>query len=171
MPQKSDQILSIPLSFKWPQDLQVWRVALFKEGNFLSQNCFSRGSHPRRPGGISSFNFQGGICFMTFQKIVETSHSPKVKNFFWCSISNSLPTNVNLAKRGVSSYFVYSRCGYENETVTHILKECSWISGVWFHSPISLSLRFNQSISFQEWAEYFFSKGDESQIEVFCMVA
>ncbi|CAM8965691.1 unnamed protein product [Rhodiola kirilowii] len=52
----------------------------------------------------------------------------KIKNFGWRLYHDSLPTMVNLEKRGIEVYNKCRLCGRWGESSIHMFKECTWMS-------------------------------------------
>lgn len=51
---------------------------------------------------------------------------PKVKTFLWRCMQDSLPTRINLLKRGIDIVHLCPNCGFEEETLEHTLRDCGW---------------------------------------------
>lgn len=65
--------------------------------------------------------------------------TPKIRNFMWRAITNSIPTGANLFKRKLSLSPLCRLCGLFPETVEHLLLLCPWTRAVWFGSPLGYS--------------------------------
>ncbi|XP_048621839.1 uncharacterized protein LOC106398406 [Brassica napus] len=56
---------------------------------------------------------------------------PKIKNFIWRAISNAIPVGELLVKRGIKMDPVCQACGYQGESINHIIFGCSIARQVW----------------------------------------
>ena len=61
---------------------------------------------------------------------------PKIKVFIWKSISDALPTDDLITKRGMKIDKRCQTCGAEVESINHLLFDCSFARLVWANSNI-----------------------------------
>ncbi|KAG2313170.1 hypothetical protein Bca52824_024727 [Brassica carinata] len=57
--------------------------------------------------------------------------APKIKTFIWRAVSNAIPVGELLVKRGVKMDPVCQACGYQGESINHIIFQCSVARQVW----------------------------------------
>ncbi|KAL6184476.1 hypothetical protein ACLB2K_045877 [Fragaria x ananassa] len=76
---------------------------------------------------------------------------PKVKLFFWQVIGGVGPNFSNLYKRKLTSSPMCPLCGLEDETFEHLLLLCSWVSLIWFGSPMGLRIDKQQVTTVESW--------------------
>ena len=74
---------------------------------------------------------------------------PKLRCFLWKTLNGALATMANLYQRRSSSSPLCPICGVGNETITHLLLQCSWVRGIWFGG--CLNFRSNQ-LDASSWA-------------------
>nr|VDC61655.1 unnamed protein product [Brassica rapa] len=63
------------------------------------------------------------------KEICASKVSPKMQLFTWKIINGALPLGENLAKRGMLNNI--SSCGYQGESINHIIFGCSIARQVW----------------------------------------
>lgn len=111
------KILAMPLSFRRPRDRRIWRYT--KHGFFTVRSAYhvavSKYSHIRdnRPSGSSTPK--------EWKDLWKLKVIPRVRLFLWKVCNNSLPTRVNLCKRGVHNDPLCLLCGEEQESSDHLL--------------------------------------------------
>ncbi|XP_004301440.1 PREDICTED: putative ribonuclease H protein At1g65750-like [Fragaria vesca subsp. vesca] len=76
---------------------------------------------------------------------------PKVKLFFWQVMGGVGPNFSNLYKRKLTSSPMCPLCGLEDETFEHLLLLCSWVSPIWFGSPMGLRIDKQQITMVDSW--------------------
>ncbi|GLT61404.1 hypothetical protein SLA2020_341140 [Shorea laevis] len=79
---------------------------------------------------------------------------PKVKNFIWRAILNSLPSMDNLVKRGIVQEALCPICHSSDETLMHLLFFCPHVEPIWFGSALGLNPRQLGANCFVEWWKY-----------------
>lgn len=70
-----------------------------------------------------------------FKAIWQVQTMPKIQNFLWRSLSNSLAVASNMAKKRLTKAPECLRCGYTEETVNHVLFQCPFARLAWALSP------------------------------------
>ncbi|KAL6220039.1 hypothetical protein ACLB2K_007797 [Fragaria x ananassa] len=76
---------------------------------------------------------------------------PKVKLFLWQVMGGVGPNSSNLYKRKLTSSPMCPLCGLEEETFEHLLLLCSWVSPIWFGSPMGLGIDKQQVTTVDSW--------------------
>lgn len=62
--------------------------------------------------------------------------APKIKNFFWRALSDALPAGELLVRRGIKMDPVCQTCGFQGESINHIVFGCSIARQVWALSNV-----------------------------------
>lgn len=75
----------------------------------------------------------------------------KVQHFLWRCINNSLPVLSNINKRGMKCIPICSQCGEKEETVEHIMFECSKATTVWKLAPLSWEGVNSHTQTMKQW--------------------
>lgn len=57
--------------------------------------------------------------------------APKIKTFIWRALSNVIPSGELLTKRGIRMDPVCQACGFQGESINHILFDCSIARQAW----------------------------------------
>lgn len=81
-----------------------------------------------------------------FKAIWEMKTIPKLQNFMWRCLTNSLAVAVNMAQKRLTRVKDCPRCGDKEETVNHVLFQCSFARVVWALSPLGQLFYFNALI-------------------------
>nr|XP_011470238.1 PREDICTED: uncharacterized protein LOC101299129 [Fragaria vesca subsp. vesca] len=76
---------------------------------------------------------------------------PKVKHFLWRVCTNSLPTMKNLFSKRIAPSPMCPFCLLYEESIEHLLLQCSWTAGVWFRLPISYKVDPALITTFDDW--------------------
>ncbi|KAK3192915.1 hypothetical protein Dsin_024225 [Dipteronia sinensis] len=94
----------------------------------------------------------------------------KIKIFFWRACYNWIPTNFNIARRGIQTDGICVACKASLETTMHALWECKKLNHVrneWYHlQPV---VRRNPA-SFLDFVIDLFSVASEKDKELFCVL-
>lgn len=132
----ADKILRMPLSSQKPCDKSFW--APTKSGKFSVKSAFhlAIGKFSKCAIHLPSASSSDPI----WKNIWLTKTPPKVGHFLWSACSDSLPTKQNLFRRGIRMDPTCTRCGVENETLSHILVECTFAKEVWCLGRIRFDL-------------------------------
>ncbi|XP_074290734.1 uncharacterized protein LOC141617433 [Silene latifolia] len=78
----------------------------------------------------------------------------KWKVFLWKILSNSLPTSVEVVRRGLNWNFRCQLCFSENpqvESMSHIFQDCTCASQIWFASSLGIRSNMGNNLSIQNW--------------------
>uniref|UniRef100_A0A803QQT2 Reverse transcriptase zinc-binding domain-containing protein n=1 Tax=Cannabis sativa TaxID=3483 RepID=A0A803QQT2_CANSA len=125
-PTDVDLILGIPCSDWDFEDKILWHYSKYGEysvkSGYRMAASFTTEQHQSNEHSIVQW----------WKKLWRLKIPPKVKHFVWKVAHNWLPANVNLAKRGIASSVVCSRCSsHVDESVAHALWECKASKGYW----------------------------------------
>lgn len=149
-PRDVELIQSIPLSSKPAEDKFFWPftptgICIVKSGYRFLYKSRSLDNNEYQPEDNT-----------LWKRIWGSQVQPKVQNFLWRAIKNSIPTEVNLKRRMILTDDRYNHCKGATEDVLHALWSCPWplLSKVWSHDNAwnySASLHF---LSFRELVEH-----------------
>ena len=106
-----------------------------------------------------------------WRKIWKLNIPPKIKHFLWRALINSLPTKLNLKKRGVQVWEVCERCGAEKEDTNHILWLCPSARVVWESSPSWCLCCNSQHQNFEEVTKFILQLDQPELQELFAILA
>jgi hypothetical protein len=137
-------ILSLPISFTNREDVCIWRGSTSGEFFVCSAYYIQNELENRTAAESSSSKGQ-----KTVWRNIWGLRVPNVeKKFLWRACHEILPTRKNLQRRKIIEDPLCPICGLEEETVLHILWECSLARNVWgisdvkFQKCSSLGMRF-----------------------------
>ena len=100
------------------EDVIMWKLS--KDGEFTTKSAYE---WLNRPQQIEA-NFQR-------QWIWKIDTLPKIINFLWLCMHNSLSIRVLLARRGILQDSSYPLCNNSQETIRHLLIECVVAKDFW----------------------------------------
>uniref|UniRef100_A0A803NGM9 CCHC-type domain-containing protein n=1 Tax=Cannabis sativa TaxID=3483 RepID=A0A803NGM9_CANSA len=128
----AELILSMP-STGWDiEDKIMWHYS--KNGEYTVKSGYKMAT------SLASEQYQSDdqMCVDWWKALWRLKIPPKIKHFVWKLVYNWIPTNANLAKRGVDVDNICVRCsGHVVETAAHALWECKrskeiWALGTWW---------------------------------------
>lgn len=131
-------ILSLPLSFRKPEDRLIWHYD--KKGIFSVKKCLSCFSS-------AASNTYGEV----WKKIWSARVPPKVKVRVWKIILDSIPSREKLRRKGIAA-----SSGFQGESTVHIMSACPV-----GHPPSSSSLQ-----SMLEWVSGWTTQLNPSQFAI-----
>uniref|UniRef100_A0A803PYI0 Reverse transcriptase domain-containing protein n=1 Tax=Cannabis sativa TaxID=3483 RepID=A0A803PYI0_CANSA len=127
----AELILAIPCSDWDFEDKILWHYS--KNGEYTVKSVY------RMASSLSTEQHQSNDHSLVqwWKKLWRLKIPPKVKHFVWKVAHNWLPTNVNLAKRGINSGVICSRCSsHVDESIAHALWGCKANKGYWVVSGV-----------------------------------
>ncbi|KAL6566692.1 hypothetical protein OROMI_015096 [Orobanche minor] len=125
-------ILSIPIRNCSGADIWSWFYS--KDGQYNVKSGYAPGLTIKNRFTASSSTTNG---FRDIWRWIWNIDLPeKIKVFLWKCAKNILPVKANLTKRGVNVDPICPRCGENEETVQHALRDCPWSSFLWQISPL-----------------------------------
>lgn len=80
------------------------------------------------------------------QKLWRCNIPPKIKNFWWKLIHNSLPVADNLRRRGCKVPVDCQTCGENAESIIHMLVKCPVAREIWTLSHTDLSINLDEDL-------------------------
>ncbi|KAF7821833.1 reverse transcriptase [Senna tora] len=116
--------------------------------NFLKNGVFSLNLMYNKL--ISYKRFIGSIV-NPYKWIWQLKCHSRLKFFLWMCVNNDLPTKVTLLKRKVPISVTCSFCNLEDETASHIFRDCPLAQNIWHLSNCKVS--FQSLNPFEEWIE------------------
>lgn len=151
-------ILSIELGGN-NKDTWYWRFE--KMGHYSVKSAYIRLQENK--GDHSTVDNSG-----FWRKLWQLKLPSKVKNFLWRVVSRLLPTKDLLRVRNVDTNVVCPICQVENESIEHILVNCSFADHC--HQLSSPSLIQEGTNSFAEWLSCVFENHDKNAVHVSVVV-
>lgn len=82
---------------------------------------------------------------------------PKIKNFFWRALSNAISAGEILVKRGIKMDPCCQACGFQVESINHILFTCPIARQVWALANVPVPEQGFDWISHYSNFHYLFS--------------
>nr|POF27193.1 hypothetical protein CFP56_08563 [Quercus suber] len=124
-PRDKELILSIRLCGKPVEDALVWPFT--PTGSYTMKSSY-RFLHNSRSMDFGEYHPEENKLW---KKVWGMHVQPKVRNFLWRAIRNSIPTKINLKRRMVLMDECCDHCHEEPEEVLHALWSCPSISQAW----------------------------------------
>lgn len=121
-PRDAHLILGIPLSSLPNDDCWSWKGE--RSGSFSVRSAYDMlqvGKHGQKNQPNSGF----------WHRLWHLKIPPKVKNFMWRAVTNTLPTCLELASRIVDLSSLCPVCHNAGETASHVLLNCSFAKRCW----------------------------------------
>ncbi|GLU13484.1 hypothetical protein SLE2022_301180 [Rubroshorea leprosula] len=160
--QVSWEILKIPIGAC--EDSLVWHHD--KYGNFSVKSAYLLAYNPTPELGMHDTN--RSLNTVDWKHLWKLKVPPKVRNFLWRAILNSLPSLDNLVKRGITQEITCPNCHMADETLIHLLFYCPHVEPIWFGSTLGLNPRQLRVNCFSEWWRYI--NGTAKQMGIPSMV-
>jgi hypothetical protein len=133
LPWEAEIVKQIPLSYRKPDDLLIWRET--KRGEFSVKSAYQLLYQRSSVGAESSST---GAIKVLWDRVWSLRVQPKVRNFIWRACRNILATQTKLFEKKISSSFSCLWCEEEPETCDHMLWRCEFAQRVWGACSISL---------------------------------
>ncbi|KAK6151721.1 hypothetical protein DH2020_014356 [Rehmannia glutinosa] len=129
-----EAILSIPLVSNARKDKIMWH---YTKNGIYSVKTGYRVAKQAQGLSCDSTSSSGNDCKI-WRWMWRLEIPPEVKIFLWKCLKNILPVKCALARRGIGMDTICSRCGGEEETAVHALRDCPWVSFAWKISPLRI---------------------------------
>ncbi|KAL9298628.1 putative ribonuclease H domain, reverse transcriptase zinc-binding domain-containing protein [Arabidopsis thaliana] len=84
------------------------------------------------------------------QAIWKLHVAPKIKHFLWRCVTEALATNTRLRSRNIDADPICQRCCIEEETIHHIMFNCSYTQSVWRSANIIIGNQWGPPSSFED---------------------
>lgn len=129
-------IQCIPTSQFGVVDTLIWPFT--KQGCFIVKSFYNDliANLEKGIGGLSSSSSFPTPRF--WKKLWQLDIALKLKYFVWKIFRGGLPSSAALFSRGLKTNALCLIFQEEVESVDHIFLRCSWVSLVWFGSPLSI---------------------------------
>lgn len=128
------------------------------------------------------YSFATGYTWLT-RGNVDTSHTPitgwawiwklklpeNIKFFLWQTLHEAIPSNAIRARRHVTNDPSCQRCGSDQETIIHTLRDCSKARVVWAKLPFHDEADF-YSLDCLEWINHYMSQSQNSLFATACWI-
>lgn len=98
------------------------------------------------------------------EKVWKVKTAPKINIFMWKALSNALSVNDGLRSRGLMVDARCQRCGYEGESINHVLFTCPVARRVWAQSCFPFPRRGFEHMTLLENFNYLLSIPKELKI-------
>lgn len=160
-------IMTIPLSRNRREDKRTWRLTdngLFtvKSAYHMAVAKFSR-IHDNRPSS--------SMVPREWKKIWSLKVAPRVKMFVWRACTGSLPSKVNLCRRGCHIDPICALCGETKESIDHLLIKCKQVCLIWYGSVLRLNMNEEGVNTFRELIWKKISIAPDHYMEILCYIA
>ena len=138
LPHEAEAVLSIPISFRLPEDSMRWAWSSngkfsVKSAYLVAQKWLKEGKG-RADGGSSSNNSSmKAIWKLTWHM----NCLNKIKHFFWRACKNILPTKLKLKDKGIGRDDRSEFCE-QSESSGHALWSCKTAEEVWSNTKLKL---------------------------------
>nr|POF08281.1 putative ribonuclease h protein [Quercus suber] len=152
-------IRSIPLCSKPVDDALIWPYT--PTGSYTVKSGY-RFLYNARCLDSGEYN---PVDNKLWKKVWSLQVQPKVRNFLWRAIKNSIPTKHNLRRRMVLANDDCDHCHCESEDVLHALWSCPSISQVWSQNNLwANSVSSPGFSSFKDLVETIVETGEDLNI-------
>ena len=155
-------ICSIPICLWRLCDTLAWVDT--KNGMFIVKSAY----HLAAVGGEATNGSTSDttVAVLQWKNIWNIRGPPVVKTFLWQACNEILPTGNNLHRKGIISDSLCPICGVANETVGHILWNCSSACAVWLEclKPIHRCSLLDDS--FTNIMDMLYRKLDADQLQL-----
>ncbi|CAB4309819.1 unnamed protein product [Prunus armeniaca] len=159
--QEASCILHLSLSVRSPADRLVWHYE--KQGDLTVRSAYEvvlQFLFEEAGEGSSNRDNYYGVCV-----------PPKVKVFVWRVLHNILPTRDSLLSKGVQGDLGGCvLCGAREESLSHVLLDCSFTTLLWQSSPLPTEWRDRTFGDLNRWLEHVLLCGDSQKIELLFML-
>lgn len=87
---------------------------------------------------------------------------PRIKNFIWRCVHNSIGLKGCLTRRGVGTDDLCPICQEEKESVLHALRDCLRVRTIWLHMRVRYTNQVFWRCDLQEWLKMNGSRGSRA---------
>lgn len=127
-PTDASCILQIPIPVEVePDEL----IGPFMEDECATTKSISYRLRAAKEGNPADLTKRGDRTTTIWRHIWATNTTPKIKNFVWKMLTNSLFVRMNLVHRQMNVSPCCLMCGM-NEDTEHMIYRCRWTDAVWF---------------------------------------
>lgn len=163
LPFEALQIVQIPLSNTQPDDTFLWGAN--KQCLFSVKSAYT--FLKKKNEAANSYQAQATNVRRVWSKLWNIKTIPRHVHLMWRILHEKLPVKYDLFNKGLNCFPLCTFCDQQNETISHIFKDCDWTKRVWFASH--LGINFNNSnfhgCSFNEWVEHIIVNEPEHVIK------
>uniref|UniRef100_A0A803PWA8 Uncharacterized protein n=1 Tax=Cannabis sativa TaxID=3483 RepID=A0A803PWA8_CANSA len=152
-----DLILNIPL----PETVQndCWTWSREKNGVYSVKSAYR---------GMQEHYIVSGMPTEFWSAFWKINVQPKVLQFGWRALTGTLATKVQLNTKHVPISQLCTFCNVADETIQHILVDCSYARSCWHRSSVDFSSA--ASMVYHEWFQQVMVSNNTGQIEEALMV-
>ena len=144
LPEDREAILGIPLSSSNTSDRIVW--AENRSRKFTVKSAYALALEEKAHNTEANYSDESARRKI-WKTIWQLRIPQKIKHFAWRAGRDILATKSNLAKRRITPNGMCDLCGYNEETVYHLLWGCDHAKEVWknrkFALPFEISTQWN----------------------------
>ena len=156
---EAEQIASIPLSIRLPDDKQVW--ATTSNGLFSVRSAYKLALELEKDEEAGSSS-DGSHLHQFWKRLWSCQILHKIRHFAWRAARDILPTKANLVARKILVDNNCEECGLCAESFYHLFWECSKARDTWAHSPFLSSLSV---VPFRSFFDFFMVYHHGSRLE------
>ncbi|XP_021802933.1 uncharacterized protein LOC110747027, partial [Prunus avium] len=121
--------------------------------------------------GTSDRTLSYGVSTQAWSRLWQICVPPKVKVLIWRVLLNILPTRERLRSKGIQGDVgVCGLCGAREETLHHVLLDCSFTALIWQNSPLQTEWRDHDTRDLNGWLEHILMGGDRHKTELLFML-
>ncbi|ONI21342.1 hypothetical protein PRUPE_2G060500 [Prunus persica] len=162
-PSEAMLIRSTPIGSLATRDRLVWPAV--KNGDYTVKSGYYHAINVSPPDPCDRASSSHAVNSDVWKVIWRAHITPKIRNFMWRALTNSIPTCANLFGRKLARSPTCRLCGLFPETVEHLLLLCSWTRAVWFGCPFGYTPDLASITTLDSWLSGFlrssFADGDQ----------
>ncbi|ONI00414.1 hypothetical protein PRUPE_6G087800 [Prunus persica] len=162
-PSEAMLIRSTPIGSLATRDPLVWPAV--KNGDYTVKSGYYHAINVSPPDPCDRASSSHAVNSDVWKVIWRAHITPKIRNFMWRALTNSIPTCANLFGRKLARSPTCRLCGLFPETVEHLLLLCSWTRAVWFGCPFGYAPNLASITTLDSWLSSFlrssFADGDQ----------
>lgn len=136
------KVFATPINHYLSQDAPFWPFT--KEGSYSVKTGYHMAFNDTKGWAQPSSSATNSKSSL-WKSIWGANVQPKIKNFVWRLVSNSLPTKQNLFKRKCGNDNICPVCYEAVESDFHLFSQCHWTRAVWFGSFLQLTPPHNHN--------------------------
>ncbi|XP_062020972.1 uncharacterized protein LOC133737440 [Rosa rugosa] len=166
---EAEMIFGMPLGLRNVPDKLVWHFTKngtysVKSGYWVARDMMSRQHADRARSSTNG-------CKEVWEKIWGINAPHKIKVFMWRAVKGFLPCATNLKQKKILEDSRCWQCGWNNESVMHVLWDCLKVKKIWKKTFLQGVCRVWQEPTFLDLVHHICSTATRSELETFCFTA